>query len=101
MTPSFVNPLARKAGSVVDSVRSIKSWVRGQLALPEDTVVSVSELACHVPGCPPKETVILVMQGTATLQFSIHKALRDVAEEDVSTALLEAGAATVSIPIEN
>jgi zinc/manganese transport system ATP-binding protein len=34
----------------------------------------VSELACHVPGCPPRATVILVMQGTET----------DVTEDDVT-----------------
>src|SRR5690606_29663987 len=55
-------------------------------------VVSVSELACHVPGCPPKETVILVMHGTETVQASVHKPMKDVTENDVAHAFSAANA---------
>ncbi|MDI7925146.1 hypothetical protein MRS75_24155 [Rhizobiaceae bacterium n36] len=48
----------------------------------------MSELACLVSGCPPKETVILVMQGTETVQLSIHKPLSEVTEDDVAQAFL-------------
>ena len=50
MSPPFVNPLARNGPVVINSARAIKSWVRELLALSDDAVVSVSELACHVPG---------------------------------------------------
>lgn len=86
MSEAFVNPLARNGSSVINSARAIKSWARQLLKVPDDAVVSVSELACHVPGCPPKETVILVMQGTETVQASIHKPMMDVREEDVAHA---------------
>lgn len=86
MSGAFVNPLARGGPSVVSSARSIKLWVREVLTMPDDAVVSVSELACHAPGCPPKETVILVMHGTETVQISIHKAMKDVTDDDVAHA---------------
>ncbi|MGK9286762.1 hypothetical protein [Sinorhizobium meliloti] len=86
MNDAFVNPLARTGPSVINSARAIKSWVRKRLSLPDEVVVSVSELACHVPGCPPKETVILVMQGTETARASVHKPITAVTEEDVAHA---------------
>ncbi len=87
MTSAFVNPLQRRAPGLVEQARTIKQWTRESLALPDDTVVSVNELACHLPGCPPKETVILVMNAAVTVQASIHKALAEVAEADVAAAV--------------
>ncbi|MCD1635367.1 hypothetical protein K7H91_16480 [Martelella mediterranea] len=79
-----MNPLARKQPGVIEAARRIKSWTRDLLAIDDATIVSVNELACHLPGCPPRETVILVMAGpNDTRQFSIHKAMADVTFEDV------------------
>ncbi|MBY5639349.1 hypothetical protein HFO39_32115 [Rhizobium leguminosarum] len=86
MSEAFVNPLARNGPSVINSARAIKTWARKLLSLPDDAVVSVSELACHVPGCPPKETVILVMHDAETVQASIHKPMKDATEDDVAHA---------------
>lgn len=86
MSEAFVNPLARNGHTVINSARAIKSWARKLLALPDDAVVSVSELACHVPGCPPRETVILVMQRTETVQASVHKPMKDATENDIAHA---------------
>lgn len=87
MTSAFVNPLQRRAPGVVEQARAIKQWARETLALTDDTVVSVNELACHLPGCPPRETVILVMNAVETVQASIHKALAEVNEADVAAAV--------------
>tara|TARA_B100001778_G_scaffold330561_1_gene333259 strand:+ start:2269 stop:2556 length:288 start_codon:yes stop_codon:yes gene_type:complete len=85
LSSAFVNPLAPKRPNVVESARRIKSWTRACLKIDDATIVSVNELACHLPGCPPKETVILVMTGpNDTRQFSIHKAMAYVTFEDVS-----------------
>ncbi|WP_105385237.1 hypothetical protein [Neorhizobium alkalisoli] len=86
MSEAFANPLARNGASVINSARAIKSWVRTLHSLPDEAIVAVSELACHVPGCPPKETVILVMQDAETVQASIHKPMTDVTEDDVAHA---------------
>ncbi|MFD1745347.1 hypothetical protein ACFSE1_07750 [Rhizobium helianthi] len=86
MSGSFNNPLARRNPGVVQSARMIKQWVKALLNLGESAVVSVNELACHLPGCPPKETVIIVMQEEGHVQVSIHKALTEVQEDDVARA---------------
>jgi hypothetical protein len=39
---------------------AIKRWTREFLHLPDDTVVTVNELACRDPGCPLVETVVVV-----------------------------------------
>ncbi|AQZ49536.1 hypothetical protein [Martelella mediterranea] len=85
MSSAFVNPLAPKKSGVIESARRIKNWTRACLKIDDATIISVNELACHLPGCPPKETVILVMAGpNDTTQFSIHKTIADVTFEDVS-----------------
>lgn len=87
MNGAFHNPLARRAPGLVDHARTIKKWVRETLDLSGDTVVSVNELACHLPGCPPKETVVLVMlPGAETMQVSIHKAIVDVSRAEILDA---------------
>lgn len=86
MSAAFINPLARNAIGVVKTARAIKQWTRELLDLPGETVVSVNELVCHVPGCPPKETVVLIMRSRDTDQVSVHKAMQDVTREDLATA---------------
>lgn len=87
MSAAFVNPLQRRAPGLVEQARAIKQWTRSFLTLSEDAVVSVNELACHLPSCPPKETVILVMTAERTVQASIHRALEDVTEADVAAVV--------------
>ncbi len=38
--------------------RKVKMLIQEQFDLSEDTLISLSELNCHEPSCPPKETVI-------------------------------------------
>ena len=97
MTGSFINPLSRSSGGLLGRTREIKAWTREIFNLPEDAVVSVNELACHVPGCPPKETVVLLMFGDRTVQISIHKAILEVTKEDISQALT----ANDSVPVNS
>ncbi|WP_081160841.1 hypothetical protein [Ensifer aridi] len=92
MSSPFVNPLARGTPGVVNSVRVIKQWTREVLKLDDDAIVCVNELACHLPGCPPKETVVLVMQGSgSTMQASLHKPMKDIVIEDIASAFRGGG----------
>ncbi|PWV95652.1 hypothetical protein DFR52_10948 [Hoeflea marina] len=86
MIGAFVNPLARGAHGVAGRARAIKDWTRAALGLAEEAVVSVNELSCHLPGCPPKETVILVMHQGETRQASIHKSMLEVTQDDIVPA---------------
>ncbi len=87
MTGAFNNPLARGSSGIIAKTRTIKGWVRATLDLPQAAIVSVNELACTLPDCPPRETVILVMCDGRTDQVSIHKPISQVTEGEVGKAI--------------
>ncbi len=79
------NPFApRPRGGYPEALKQIRSWVRDVIPLdPEDTI-SVTELACAEPGCPPKETVIVIMHSSGLWEkMRIHNAMPDVSEMDI------------------
>ena len=41
-----------------ENIRYLKEIISKKLKLPETTILSIAELSCHEPDCPPKETVI-------------------------------------------
>ena len=41
-----------------EKVRYLKKIISLRLKLPETTILSIAELNCHEPDCPPKETII-------------------------------------------
>lgn len=62
----------------------VKEWVARRLELTEDDLVTVAELACHEPNCPPVETVLAVHKADGTRRdWRIHKPLAEVNEADV------------------
>ncbi|MBC3191844.1 hypothetical protein H7X46_12300 [Pseudonocardia sp. C8] len=61
---------ARRASELADLVRTT-------LELPDEAAVTVSQLACREPGCPPVETVIAVL-GPDGRRWTIHRPLADV-----------------------
>ena len=68
---------------------AVKGWVTECLSLTEADLVSVAELACHEPGCPPVETVVTVHESDGQRrQWHVHKSLSEVEKADVVTALL-------------
>ena len=70
------------------SGRKVKTLVSEQLDLTEDDLVTVAELACHEPGCPPVETVIAVHAGDGSRRvWKVHKAMADIEEADVQQVL--------------
>ena len=83
-----VNPLAKDA-RIPAAVAAIKGWTRTALAIDDEAVISVNELSCAKPGCPPRETVVLVLRrGAPASRLSIHMAIVDVGERDVIQACL-------------
>lgn len=85
---SFVNPLKpRSTPAYAAALARIRAWTSAQLP-PGDPIISVTELACAEPGCPPRETVILVMWDDASAwKLRIHKSMADVTDDDVRGAL--------------
>jgi len=68
----------------VGLIRQVKAWAQELLSISDDATVSVMELECREPGCPPLETVIAVMEaGKQTLQWKLHKATPEISREDL------------------
>lgn len=87
----FINPLKPRGGAnYSEALARIRGWTRSAID-DDDAVISVTELACADPGCPPRETVILVMlPGKPALKLRVHKAMADVNQGDVAHALASA-----------
>lgn len=67
-------------------LQQIKAWTDDILARSADTPISMSQLQCHGPGCPPIETVIAVM-GQPPQTFKVHAAVGDLSYDTVVEAL--------------
>lgn len=82
------NPLARSGSAIISHARLLKQWSRDLLQLKPEDSITVSELSCALPDCPPRETVIVILaiSGT-TRQLSIHKALLAVDHDDIVRAI--------------
>lgn len=68
------------------AIQRLKTWTYEALALSSDVPISISQLQCHEPGCPPIETVIAVMN-QPTQTYKIHTAADDVTQAQVQQAL--------------
>jgi hypothetical protein len=76
-------------------IQQVKTWVYEALALPRETPISVSQLQCHEPGCPPIETVIAVMSQPPQT-YKIHAAIADLNAATITQALQTAPASSES-----
>ena len=59
------------------ALQQLKTWIYDLLELNPEVPISVSQLQCTEPGCPPIETVITILS-QPTQQYKIHKALDDI-----------------------
>lgn len=86
----FNNPLAPKFGRLKNKTSDIKRWVREAMDLPEDTPVTVAELACRDDGCPDIETVIGVLEPNKPIAtIRVHAPMAEVTKADVAEAAHE------------
>ena len=59
----------------------VKAWVAKHLDLSEEDLVTVAELACIEPDCPPVETVVTVHGADgARRSWHIHQPLAEIDE---------------------
>ena len=86
-------PLGSRPGPPGPSpqLRELKETVRALLGLDDDTAVLIRQLACTEPGCPPLETVVVVlpMEGDAR-RWTLHRPADQITEDDLRAALLAA-----------
>ncbi|MQB12725.1 hypothetical protein DXT96_23060 [Agrobacterium sp. ICMP 6402] len=84
----MTNPLARSGSAIVSQARRLKQWAHNLLNLHADDIVTVSELSCALPDCPPREKVIVILLASGDIrQLSIHKALLEVDHDDIVRAI--------------
>jgi len=63
--------------------KQIKQWIYQALQIDDDVSISLSQLQCTEPGCPPIETVINVMTNPIQ-QYKIHKSIAEIEYTDIS-----------------
>jgi hypothetical protein len=66
--------------------QQVKAWAGAALNLDPAVPISISQLRCTEPGCPPLETAIAILT-TPPVTYKIHKALDELTEADVTTAI--------------
>ena len=55
-------------------IRDLKQLVLKKFNLPESTILSIAELSCHEPGCPPTETDVTAREADGRVtNWRIHK----------------------------
>jgi hypothetical protein len=64
----------------------IAELARVTLGLPDDVAVTVQQLSCAEPGCPPVETVIAVLAAPPR-RWTIHRPLAEIDDALVTSRL--------------
>lgn len=77
----FFAPASRVEIAAIDRVRG---WLRATFALDDETTVSITELRCREPGCPPVESVIAIMRpGCSIERHTLAMPTAAISEADV------------------
>lgn len=80
-------PARRKDPARLAHADRVSAWTRARFGLAPQAVVSVAELACALPGCPPLETVVMFWTADgAHYHFKLFKRLEEVVEDDLPPA---------------
>ena len=58
------------------------NWITEILNLDEKIAISLNQLTCREPGCPPIETAIVIVEQPPK-QYKIHKAIADIQQSDI------------------
>ena len=82
----FASP-GTKGPERLERVERLTAWTRERFGLRGDSVVSVSEIACAAPGCPPVETAVMFWTADGRhYHFKVFKPLADVVADDLPPA---------------
>ncbi|MEM6758510.1 MAG: hypothetical protein AAF601_03425 [Pseudomonadota bacterium] len=67
------------------AIERVKALFTETFDLAEDTLLSVAELRCHEPGCPPIETVVTARSEDGKItDWRVHKPIKDIVSADVA-----------------
>ncbi|MBO0755684.1 MAG: hypothetical protein J2P54_07470 [Bradyrhizobiaceae bacterium] len=86
----------KRSAQHLEYLNRVREWTRGRFALPEQASIVVAEMACAVPGCPPRETVIVFWVDDRRHHIKLFKPVVEVCEEDLPPAWLMPSLAAAS-----
>lgn len=67
------------------AIERVKAIFIEAFGLTEDTLLSVAELRCQEPGCPPIETVVTARSADGQItDWRVHKPINDILSEDIA-----------------
>ena len=49
----------------LETIQNLKNYFIKKYEIPESTILSIAELNCHEPDCPPTETVVTCLLYTS------------------------------------
>ena len=82
--------LARNARIDGVALERVRGWVRERFGLAADIAIMVNELACTLPGCPPRETVVAFWTAPERRHhFKVFKPAAEVVTDDLPPAWLK------------
>lgn len=68
----------------------VRGWTRERFALADDVTIMVTEIACTLPGCPPRETVVAFWTAPDRRHhFKIFKPAAEIDGNDLPPAWLK------------
>ena len=68
----------------VEMIRSFKKIFSEKKQIPDTSLLSIAELSCHEPNCPPIETIITERTIDGKLNnWRIGKPINDILESDI------------------
>ena len=84
----LMNDMFNQKKAKPENIRYLKQIISIKLKLSETTILSIAELSCHEPGCPPIETVITAnaIDGTSKT-WKIEKPIDQIDNLDVENML--------------
>lgn len=76
----------QKPAVSIEQLQQVKDWLYEVLQIDRHTIISMSQLQCNDPNCPPLQTAIAVMTIPHRV-IRIHKAIPDITLADVVQAI--------------
>ena len=82
----MIDLFPRKPAVTTEQLQQVKDWLYEVLQIDRHTIISMSQLQCTDPNCPPLQTEIAVMTIPHRV-IRIHKAIPDITLADVVQAI--------------
>ena len=69
----------------IEKIRNLKLLISKKYKLSENTIISIAELSCNEPDCPPIETVITARNEDGSMKnWRVAKSIEEIQESDIN-----------------